>query len=224
MILQANEVFLLTSTQRRETMATIPYVIESTASGERSYDVYSRLLKDRILILGSVVTDEVANALIAQMLFLESDNPDKDIHLYINSPGGSVSAGLAIYDVMNYIKCDVATYCIGVAASMGSFLLSAGAQGKRFSMPHSRILIHQPHLGDGGIGGQVSDIEIHARELVRSKKQLIDLYAQHTGQSAKHLAKLMERDHNMTAIEAKELGLIDGVIESRKKRVLQSAG
>jgi ATP-dependent Clp protease protease subunit len=205
-------------------MATIPYVIESTASGERSYDVYSRLLKDRILILGSVVTDEVANALIAQMLFLESDNPDKDIHLYINSPGGSVSAGLAIYDVMNYIKCDVATYCIGVAASMGSFLLSAGAPGKRFSMPHSRILIHQPHLGDGGIGGQVSDIEIHARELVRSKKQLIDLYAEHTGQSAKHLTKLMERDHNMTAAEAKELGLIDGVIESRKKRILQNAG
>jgi ATP-dependent Clp protease protease subunit len=206
-------------------MATpIPYVIESTASGERSYDVYSRLLKDRVLILGTAVTDEVANALIAQMLFLESDNPEKDIHLYINSPGGSVSAGFAIYDVMNYIKCDVATYCIGVAASMGSFLLTAGTEGKRFSMPNSKILIHQPHLGDGGIGGQVSDIEIHARELVRSKKQLIDMYAQHTGQTAKHLTKLMERDHYMSAAEAKEFGLIDGVIESRKKRILKNAG
>ncbi|UYL09473.1 ATP-dependent Clp protease proteolytic subunit [Bdellovibrio sp. SKB1291214] len=206
-------------------MATpIPYVIESTASGERSYDVYSRLLKDRILILGTAVTDEVANALIAQMLFLESDNPDKDIHLYINSPGGSVSAGLAIYDVMNYIKCDVATYCIGVAASMGSFLLTAGTRGKRFSMPNSKILIHQPHLGEGSLSGQVSDIEIHARELVRSKKKLIDIYAEHTGQSAKHLTKLMERDHYMSAVEAKELGLIDAVIESRKKKILKNAG
>lgn len=206
-------------------MATpIPYVIESTASGERSYDVYSRLLKDRILILGTAVTDEVANALIAQMLFLESDAPDKDIHLYINSPGGSVSAGFAIYDIMNYIKCDVATYCIGVAASMGSFLLTAGTEGKRFSMPNSKILIHQPHMGDGGIGGQVSDIEIHARELVKSKKKLIDIYAEHTGQSAKHLTKLMERDHYMTPLEAKELGLIDGLIESRKKKILKNAG
>lgn len=196
----------------------IPQVIEQTPQGERSYDVYSRLLKDRILILGSVVTDEVVNNLIAQILFLEVDAPDKDIHLYINSPGGSVSAGLALYDVLNYVQCDVATFCFGVAASMGSFLLSAGTPGKRYSMPNSRILIHQPHLGEGSLSGQVTDIEIHARELVRSKKKLVDLYALHTGQDSKQLARMMERDHYLSAEEAKAFGLIDHVVEPKKKQ------
>lgn len=186
-------------------MATIP-------------DVYSRLMTDRIVILGSAVTDEIANALIAQILFLEMDQPDKDIHLYINSPGGSVTAGLALYDVMNFVKCDVATYCFGLAASMGSFLLSAGTAGKRFAMPNSRILIHQPHLGQGGLGGQVTDIEIHARELVRSKKKMTELYVQHTGQKFATLEKMMERDHYLSAEEAQRLGLIDHVIASRKQR------
>ncbi|HEX7673340.1 MAG TPA: ATP-dependent Clp protease proteolytic subunit [Bdellovibrio sp.] len=194
----------------------IPQVIEQTPQGERSYDVYSRLLKDRILILGSAVTDEVANSLIAQILFLEVDNPDKEIHLYINSPGGSVSAGLALYDVMNFVKCDIATYCFGLAASMGSFLLSAGTAGKRYAMPNSRILIHQPHLGEGSLSGQITDIEIHARELVRSKKRLTELYSHHTGKDTKALTRLMERDHYMSSEEAKDFGLIDHVIEPRK--------
>ena len=194
----------------------IPQVIEKTPNGERSYDVYSRLLKDRIIILGTAVTDEVANSLIAQILFLEVDNPDKEIHLYINSPGGSVSAGLALYDVMKFVKCEISTYCIGVAASMGSFLLSAGSRGKRFAMPNSRILIHQPHLGEGSLSGQVTDIEIHAKELVRTKKRLTDLYAVHTGRDSKELSRLMERDHNMSAEEAMKLGLIDQIIQPRK--------
>lgn len=194
----------------------IPQVIEQTPQGERSYDVYSRLLKDRIIILGSTVTDEIANNLIAQILFLEVDNPDKDIHLYINSPGGSASAGLALYDILRFVKCDVATYCFGLAASMGSFLLSAGTPGKRFAMPNSRILIHQPHLGEGSLSGQISDIEIHARELVRSKNKLTELYAEHTGKDVKLLRKLMERDHHMSAEDAKEMGLIDHIIASRK--------
>ncbi|HWU43228.1 MAG TPA: ATP-dependent Clp protease proteolytic subunit, partial [Bdellovibrio sp.] len=153
-------------------MALIPYVIEQTSKGERSYDIYSRLLKDRIVILGSQVTDEVANAIIAQFLFLEVDNPEKDIHLYINSPGGSVSAGLAIYDIMQFVKCDVATYCMGMAASMGSLLLTAGTKGKRYSLPNTRIMIHQPLLSGGGLSGQVTDIEIHAKELLRTKEKL----------------------------------------------------
>lgn len=200
-------------------MAHNPYVIETTSSGERSYDIYSRLLKDRIIILGSAVTDEVATSLIAQLLFLEVQDPDRDIHLYINSPGGSVTAGLAIYDVMQFIKCDVATYCLGLAASMGSFLLTAGTRGKRYSMPNSRILLHQPHLGDGGLGGQVSDIEIYARELVRSKKALIDIYAEHTGKSSAYLARIMERDHYLSAAEARDFGVIDQVIEVRKNKI-----
>jgi Protease subunit of ATP-dependent Clp proteases len=181
-----------------------------------SHEVNSRLLKDRIIILGSVVTDEVANSIIAQMLFLEMDDPNKDIHLYINSPGGSVTAGLAIYDMMQFVKCDVATYCYGMAASMGSFLLMAGAEGKRFAMPNSRILLHQPHLGEGGIGGQVTDVEIHARELVKTKQKLVDIYASHTGQSASKLMKSMERDLYLSSTEAKDFGLIDHVIERRK--------
>lgn len=197
-------------------MSLIPYVIEQTSRGERSYDIYSRLLKDRIVILGSAVTDDVANSLIAQILFLEVDNPEKDIHLYINSPGGSVSAGLAIYDMMQFVKCDVATYCLGMAASMGSLLLSAGTAGKRYAMPNSRIMIHQPHLGGGGIGGQVTDIEIHARELVKTKEKLTNIYVTHTGQTYEHLAKTMERDYYLSAEESKNFGLVDHVVEFRK--------
>jgi ATP-dependent Clp protease protease subunit len=197
----------------------IPYVIEQTSKGERSYDIYSRLLKDRIVILGSAVTDEVANSLIAQILFLEVDNPEKDIHLYINSPGGSVSAGLAIYDMMQFVKCDVATYCLGMAASMGSLLLSAGTQGKRYAMPNSRIMIHQPHLGNGGIGGQVTDIEIHAKELVKTKEKLTKIYVEHTGRDYEYLAKTMERDYYLSAAESKDFGLVDHVVEFRKGKV-----
>ncbi|MBL7672213.1 MAG: ATP-dependent Clp protease proteolytic subunit [Bdellovibrionaceae bacterium] len=194
----------------------IPYVIEQTSRGERSYDIYSRLLKDRIVILGSAVTDDVANSIIAQFLFLEVDNPDKDIHFYINSPGGSVSAGLAIYDIMQFVKCDVSTYCMGMAASMGSLLLTAGAKGKRYSLPNTRIMIHQPHLGGGGIGGQVTDIEIQAKELVKTKEKLTRIYETHTGKPYDVLFSTMERDSFMSPDEAKNFGLIDTVVESRK--------
>jgi len=194
----------------------IPYVIEQTSKGERSYDIYSRLLKDRIIILGTQVTDEVANTIVAQFLFLEVDNPEKDIHLYINSPGGSVSAGLAIYDMMQFVKCDVATYCMGMAASMGSLLLAAGANGKRYSLPNTRIMIHQPLLAGGGLSGQVTDIEIHAKELIKTKEKLTQIYETHTSQKYDTLARIMERDYFMDPKEAKELGLIDHVVESRK--------
>lgn len=197
-------------------MPLIPYVIEQTSKGERSYDIYSRLLKDRIIILGSPVTDEVANTIIAQFLFLEVDNPEKDIHLYINSPGGSVSAGMAIYDMMQFVKCDVATYCMGLAASMGSLLLTAGAAGKRYSLPNTRIMIHQPLLSGGGLSGQVTDIEIHAKELIKTKEKLTRIYETHSGQKYETLAGLMERDYFLAPNEAKELGLIDHVVESRK--------
>ncbi|KHD87408.1 MAG: Clp protease [Bdellovibrio sp. ArHS] len=197
-------------------MAINPYVIEQTSSGERSYDIYSRLLKDRIIILGSAVTDEVATLLIAQILFLEVNDPDKDIHLYINSPGGSVSAGMALYDIMQFVKCDIATYCLGMAASMGSLLLTAGTPGKRYAMPNSRILLHQPHLGDGGLGGQVTDIEIHAKELVRTKKKMTQIYSHHTGKKTEFLAKVMERDYYLSAEDAKNFGVIDQVIPARK--------
>ena len=197
-------------------MAVIPYVIEQTNKGERSYDIYSRLLKDRIVILGSAVTDEVANAIIAQILFLEVDNPEKDIQFYINSPGGSVSAGMAIYDMMQFVKCDIATYCLGMAASMGSLLLTAGTKGKRFSMPSSRIMIHQPLLAGGGLSGQVTDIEIHARELIKTKEKLTRIYEKHTGKDYATLHAAMERDNFMDAKQALEFGLIDQVIESRK--------
>lgn len=196
----------------------IPYVIEQTSKGERSYDIYSRLLKDRIVILGSAVTDEVANAIIAQFLFLESDNPDKDINFYINSPGGSVSAGLAIYDIMQFVKCDVSTYCLGLAASMGSLLLTAGAKGKRFSMPNSRIMIHQPLLHGGGLSGQVTDIEIHAKELIKTKEKLTKIYETHTGKDYQTLFHAMERDNFMDPVTAKEFGLIDTIVEARKNK------
>jgi len=197
-------------------VALIPYVIEQTARGERSYDIYSRLLKDRIVMLGTQVTDEVANAIIAQFLFLEVDNPEKDIHLYINSPGGSVTAGMAIYDVMQYVKCDVATFCMGMAASMGSLLLQAGTKGKRYAMPNSRVMIHQPLIGGGGLTGQVTDIEITAKELIKTKEKLTNIYVTHTGRDYDFLAKNMERDYYLSAQESKDFGLIDQVVEFKK--------
>ena len=187
----------------------IPIVVEQTHRGERSYDIYSRLLKDRIILLGSEVTDDSANAIIAQMLFLESDDPDKDINLYINSPGGSVTAGMAIYDTMQYVKPAVSTICIGQAASMGALLLAAGAKGKRFSLPHSRIMIHQP---SGGFGGQASDIELHAKEILRLKHILNEIMSKHTGQSIEQVHKDTDRDNFMSAADAKAYGLIDEVM------------
>ena len=197
-------------------MALIPVVVEQTSRGERSYDIYSRLLKDRVIILGSQVTDDVVNSIIAQMFFLEMENPEKDIHLYINSPGGSVTAGLALYDIMQFVKCDVATYCMGMAASMGSLLGCAGTKGKRFVLPSSRIMIHQPLIGGGGISGQASDIEIHAKEMLKTKEKLTQIYANHTGRSIEELTKAMDRDKYMDAQEAKDFGLVDHVVESRK--------
>jgi ATP-dependent Clp protease, protease subunit len=190
----------------------VPYVIEQTGKGERSYDIYSRLLKDRIIFLGSEVTDSVANVIIAQLLFLESDDPEKDIFFYINSPGGSVTAGLAIYDTMQYIAPDVSTVCVGQAASMGAFLLSAGAKGKRISLRNSRIMIHQPL---GGYSGQVTDVEIHAKEMLRLKQALNKMLSEHTGQPLEKLSQDAERDYFMSASEAKEYGLIDSVYSVR---------
>lgn len=190
-----------------------PIVIEQTARGERQYDIYSRLLLDRIIFLGTEVNDVVANLLIAQMFFLESSDPDKDIHMYINSPGGSVTAGLGIYDVMQFIKCDVATYCIGMAASMGAVLLAAGAKGKRFSLPHSRIMIHQPL---GGARGQASDIEIQAKEILYLKGKLNSILAKHTGRSVEQIKKETDRDNYLSAEESMEYGLIDKVVHRRE--------
>ena len=189
-----------------------PIVIEQTARGERQYDIYSRMLLDRIVFLGTEVNDTVANLLVAQMFFLESSDPDKDIHMYINSPGGSVYAGLGIYDVMQFIKCDVSTYVIGMAASMGSLLLTAGAKGKRYSMPHSRIMIHQPL---GGARGQASDIEIQAKEILYLKERLTAIYHHHSGRSMEQLKLDMDRDNYLSGKEAVEYGLIDKVVEKR---------
>jgi ATP-dependent Clp protease, protease subunit len=196
----------------------IPIVVEQTSRGERSYDIYSRLLKDRIIMIGTPINDDVANLVIAQMLFLEADNPDKDIQLYINSPGGSVTAGLGIYDIMQFVKCEVATTCIGMAASMGSLLLAAGAKGKRFVLPHARVMIHQPHIM-GGLSGQASDIEIHAREMINTKKRLTEIYAQHTGKDFDFLNNAMDRDYFLSAEEAKEFGLVDNVVKVRKGNI-----
>jgi ATP-dependent Clp protease protease subunit len=195
-------------------MAMIPYptVIEQTHRGERAYDLYSRLLKDRIVFLGTPVDDDVANIIVAQMLFLESEDPDKDINLYINSPGGSVTSGLAIYDTMQYVKCQVSTICMGQAASMGALLLTAGAKGKRFSLPHSRIMIHQP---SGGFGGQASDIELHAKEILRLKAKLNEIMQKHTGQPLERIEKDTDRDYFMGAGEAKEYGLLDEVVTKK---------
>jgi ATP-dependent Clp protease protease subunit len=194
----------------------IPIVVEQTSRGERSYDIYSRLLKDRIIMIGTPISDDVANIAIAQMLFLEADNPDKDIQLYINSPGGSVSAGLGIYDIMQFVKCDVATICIGMAASMGSLLLAAGTKGKRYILPHARTMIHQPHIM-GGLSGQASDIEIHAREMINTKRRLTEIYATHTGKDYDFLSNAMDRDYFLSAEEAKDFGLVDEVVKVRKR-------
>jgi ATP-dependent Clp protease protease subunit len=190
----------------------IPMVIEQSSRGERAYDIYSRLLKDRIIFLGSAMNDEVANLLIAQLLFLESEDPDKDINFYINSPGGIVTAGLAVYDTMQYIKPDIATVCIGQAASMGALLLTAGTKGKRYSLPNSRILIHQPM---GGFQGQASDIEIQAKEILRMKETLNQILVRHTGRTLQQIQADTDRDFFMTGMEAKEYGIIDHVIENR---------
>ncbi|BAF69280.1 ATP-dependent Clp endopeptidase proteolytic subunit ClpP [Nitratiruptor sp. SB155-2] len=188
----------------------IPYVIERTGRGERSYDIYSRLLKDRIIMLSGEINDAVASSIVAQLLFLEAEDPDKDIYLYINSPGGVITSGMSIYDTMNYIKPDVSTICIGQAASMGAFLLSSGTKGKRYALPHARIMIHQPL---GGAQGQATDIEIQAKEILRLKKILNEILAENTGQSVKKIAKDTERDFFMSSEEAKEYGLIDQVLE-----------
>ena len=192
----------------------IPMVVEQTGRGERAYDIFSRLLKDRIVFLGTQVTDEIANLVIAQMLFLESEDPEKDIHFYVNSPGGSVSAGLAIYDTMQYIRPPVSTLCVGQAASMGALLLAAGEKGKRFALPYSRIMIHQPL---GGAQGQATDIDIQAREILRVREQLNNIIARHTGQSIKRIEKDTDRDFFMTAKQAVEYGIVDEVIVARKK-------
>ncbi len=202
----------MTRNQSAPQSALVPIVVEQTSLGERSYDIYSRLLKDRVIFLTGPVEDHMANLIVAQMLFLESDNPDKDIHLYINSPGGSVSAGLSIYDTMQFIQPEVSTMCVGHAASMGAVLLAGGAPGKRFVLPHSRIMIHQP---SGGAQGQASDIEIQANEIVRIRKILNDLLARHTGQDVEIIARDTERDNFMNAQQALEYGLVDKVIETR---------
>ena len=193
-------------------MSFIPYVIEQTGRGERSYDIFSRLLNDRIIFLGEEVTDVSANLIVAQLLFLESEDPNKDIQLYINSPGGSVTAGMAIYDTMNYVKCDVSTICMGMAASRGAFLLAGGAKGKRFALPNAEIMIHQP---SGGARGQATDIQIVADQILRTKQKLNEILAANTGQPLERIAADTDRDNYMTAEEAKEYGLIDELVKSR---------
>lgn len=194
-------------------MSLVPMVVEQTNRGERSYDIYSRLLKDRIIFLSDEVNDVTASLVVAQMLFLEAEDPDKDISLYINSPGGSITAGMAIYDTMQYIKCDVSTICIGMAASMGAFLLAAGAKGKRFALPNSEVMIHQPL---GGMQGQATDIKIHAERIIKMKETLNKILAERTGKPYETLCADTERDNFMSAYEAKEYGLVDEVIEKRK--------
>ncbi len=194
-------------------MALVPMVIENTPRGERSFDIYSRLLNDRVVILSEEVNDQTASLIVAQMLYLESQDPEKDINFYINSPGGSISAGMAIYDTMNYIKCDVSTICIGMAASMGAFLLSSGAKGKRFALPNSEVMIHQPLVG--GMQGQASDIKIHADHLLRIREKMNRILADQTGRSYEEICRDTERDNFMTAAQAAEYGLIDRVMEKR---------
>jgi ATP-dependent Clp protease, protease subunit len=195
-------------------LALIPMVVEQTNRGERAYDIYSRLLKDNIIFLGTPIDDNVANVVTAQLLFLEAEDPEKDIHLYINSPGGAISAGMAIYDTMQYIRPNVSTICIGQAASMGALLLAAGAPGKRFALPNSRVLIHQPSMS--GLAGQATDIDIHAKEILRLRESMNRIIAKHTGQNLERIEKDVERDYIMTAEQAKEYGLVDQVI-SRKE-------
>ena len=193
-------------------MSLVPYVVEQTSRGERNYDIYSRLLKDRIIFLGEEVNETTASLVVAQLLFLESEDPNKDIQLYINSPGGSVTAGMAIYDTMNYIKCDVSTICIGMAASMGAFLLSSGAKGKRLALPNAEVMIHQP---SGGAKGQATEIQIVAENILKTKKKLNQILAANTGQTVEKIAEDTERDNFMSAEEAKAYGLIDEIVESR---------
>ena len=194
-------------------MSLVPIVVEQTNKGERSYDIYSRLLKDRILFLGGEVTDDEANLIIAQLLFLEADDPDKDIFLYINSPGGSVSAGLAIYDTIRYLKCEVVTICVGLAASMGAFLLASGAKGKRKALPNSEIMIHQP---SGGAYGQASDVKIHADHIIKTRRKLNEILAERTGQPLSVIEEATERDNFLSAEEALEFGLIDEIVKPRR--------
>ena len=195
----------------------VPMVVEQTSRGERSYDIYSRLLKDRIIFLGGAIDDDVSNLIVAQMLFLEAEDPEKDINLYINSPGGSITAGMAIYDTMQYIRSDVRTICIGMAASMGAFLLAAGAKGKRVALPNSEVLIHQPLIGGHGLSGQATEIEIHARQLLRTKAKMNKILAEKTGQPLDKVERDTERDYYMTAEEAKEYGLVDQVLEKSEQ-------
>ena len=196
-------------------MSTIPYVIEQTSRGERSYDIFSRLLSDRIIFLGEEVSDTSASLIIAQLLFLEAQDPDKDIQLYINSPGGSISAGLAIYDTMKYIKCDVSTICMGLAASFGAFLLAGGAKGKRFALPNAEIMIHQPAIHGNGVQGQATDIKIVSDHIQKSKERLNRILAENTGKKIEQILADTERDNYMSAVEALEYGLIDSIIERR---------
>ena len=203
---------LMNGAQDTQALNLVPIVVEQTARGERSYDIYSRLLKERVVFMVGPVEDYMANVIVAQLLFLESENPDKDIHLYINSPGGSVTAGLAIYDTMQFIKADVSTMCIGQAASMGALLLTGGAKGKRFCLPHSRMMIHQPL---GGFQGQATDIDIHAKEILLIREKLNRIMANHTGQSLETISKDTDRDNFMGAEDAREYGLIDEIIEQR---------
>lgn len=212
-IISCDRLFVGLCINLSEKMNYIPYVIEQTGRGERSYDIYSRLLKERIVFLGTEIDDIVSNLIVAQLLFLESEDPEKDIWLYINSPGGSVTAGLAIYDTMQYIRAQVCTVCIGQAASMGAILLASGAEGKRSALPHSRIMIHQPL---GGFKGQASDIEIHAKEMLRVKREINQILCRHTGKDIKTLERDSDRDFFMTAKEAKEYGVIDEVFERRE--------
>ena len=195
-------------------MNLVPMVVEQTPRGERAFDIFSRLLKERIIFLGSGVDDNVSNVIIAQLLFLEADNPEKDITFYINSPGGSVTAGMAIYDTMQYVKCDIATLCMGQAASMGALLLAAGAEGKRYALPNSRIMIHQPM---GGFQGQATDIDIHAKEILRMREDLNKILANHSKKSIKQIQKDTERDNFMSAVEAKKYGIIDKVLMKREE-------
>ena len=190
----------------------VPMVVEQTARGERAYDIYSRLLKERVVFIVGPVEDHMANLIVAQLLYLESENPDKDIHLYINSPGGSVTAGLSVYDTMQFINCDVSTICVGQAASMGALLLGGGAAGKRFALPHSRVMMHQP---SAGYSGQATDIDIHAKEVLEIKRRLNDIMALHTGQTVKQIEKDLERDNFMSGAEAVKYGLIDTVLQQR---------
>jgi ATP-dependent Clp protease protease subunit len=210
----SSDTYQRTNTAKQQIMPAIPYVIEKSGREERVYDIYSRLLKDRIIFLGTQVNDEIANALVAQMLFLQSDDPKADINMYINSPGGSVSAGLAIYDTMQFVSCDVATYCIGQAASMGAVLLTAGAKGKRYSLPNSRVMIHQPLAG---MQGTAEDISIHMNEFLRTKRKLNEIIIRHCGQTLEQIEADTDRDRFMSASEAVEYGLIDQVVESMPK-------